>query len=191
MKSTRRSLAIAALLGALFAPSVHAQPKGEGTSTTPAAASEKSHIKPVGERQIGKRERPTVKKKQEKAATNKREVRLSLQIPEKLRAVLLKRIDQRIARNNAKTKKLRLDAMKLLDKFIGESPEDSPSSSPKSGRSGSGPSVRRVPRASPGSKTWSAPTGWGRMRTPSSLSVATRDSRSGRSDSTAPIVSQR
>ncbi len=96
------------------------------TSSTAAARSEKSHIKPVAERQLGKRARPTVKQKQEKTASQKREVRLSLQIPANLKKILLAKIDKRIARNVAKTKKLRLQAMALLDKFIKESPEDSP-----------------------------------------------------------------
>jgi TolA-binding protein len=98
----------------------------EEKTETPAAAGEKSHIKPVAERQIGKRERPTIKKKKEKAKTAQREVRLSLQIPERLRAALMKRIDKRIARDVEKSAKLRLEAMKLLDKFINESPEDAP-----------------------------------------------------------------
>lgn len=94
--------------------------------SVPAAAGDKGRIKPKGERQIGVRERPTVKKKKEKTREAKREVRLSLQIPERLRATLMKKIDQRIVRNQAKAKKLRADAMKLLDKFITESPDDEP-----------------------------------------------------------------
>lgn len=120
-----RSWVVAPLLLCALAPGVVSAQDKDATST-PAAASDKGRIKPKGERQIGARERPTVKKKKEKSQSQKREVRLSLQIPERLRAALMKKIDLRIAKNQAKTKKLRVDAMKLLDKFINESPEDEP-----------------------------------------------------------------
>ncbi len=121
----RRFLFAPLILAALWPAPAGAQDK-DSPSSPPAAASDKGRIKPKAERQIGARERPTIKKKKETKQTQTREVRLSLQIPERLRAVLTKKIDQRIERNRAKTKKLRSDAMKLLDKFITESPDDEP-----------------------------------------------------------------
>jgi TolA-binding protein len=117
------AIAFCAVFGSGLA---RAADSGELSTPTPSAAGEKSHIKPVAERQIGAHERPTVKKKKEKTASDKREVRLSLQIPANLRAALMKKIDKRISRDVEKGKKLRGEAMRLLDKFINESPEDSP-----------------------------------------------------------------
>jgi len=124
-RSRIRRWVVGLSLLAAFIPQVSAADEKDTTST-PAAASDKGRIKPKAERQLGTRERPTVKKKKEKTKEQKREVRLSLQIPERLRAALTKKIDQRIARNQAKTKKLRLEAMRLLDKFLNESPDDAP-----------------------------------------------------------------
>jgi cellulose synthase operon protein C len=92
----------------------------------PALASEKSSIQPVGERKLGKRQRPTVKQKADEKAKGARDTRVSLQIPERLRAALKKKIDARIGRNIAQTRKHRAEAMRLLDKFIAETPEQSP-----------------------------------------------------------------
>jgi len=88
-------------------------------------ASESAHIKPAGERLIGAKERPTIKKKAAELARDQRGYRVSLQIPEALRAALAKKIDQRIQRNLVQEKKLRVEAMGLLAKFIDESPEGS------------------------------------------------------------------
>ena len=93
--------------------------------TAPTMAGESAHIKPAGERAIGTRERPTIKKKAAEQADAKRGYRVSLQIPEALRATLARKIDQRIARNLVAEKKLRVEAMGLLSKFIDESPEGS------------------------------------------------------------------
>jgi TolA-binding protein len=93
---------------------------------TPALAGESSKIKPAAERQLGAQARPTLKKKQEAKAETKREIRVSLQIPEALRPMLAKKIDQRIARNVERTRALRTEAHTLLEKFIQESPPDSP-----------------------------------------------------------------
>src|SRR3978361_42661 len=65
----------------------------------PTMAGESAHIKPAGERVIGAKERPTIKKKAAEEAGAKRGYRVSLQIPEALRATLAKKIDQRISRN--------------------------------------------------------------------------------------------
>lgn len=89
-------------------------------------AGEKSKIKPVGERRIGNQDRPTIKKKAEKAAEQRRATRISLQIPENLRAALERKIDRRISYDIQQTKKLRVESMRLLGKFIREAPEDSP-----------------------------------------------------------------
>ena len=95
------------------------------TSGTPTMAGESAHIKPAGERAIGTKERPTIKKKAAEQASAERGYRVSLQIPEALRATLARKIDQRIARNLVQEKKLRVEAMALLSKFIDESAEGS------------------------------------------------------------------
>src|SRR6478735_10200327 len=95
-------------------------------AAVPAAASESAHIKPAAERSLGGAERPTIKKKAEQKAQTTRGVRVSLQIPERLRQALAKKIDKRIERNIAESKELRGEAMKLLTKFINESPGDTP-----------------------------------------------------------------
>src|SRR5882724_7608586 len=94
-------------------------------SAAPSMAGESAHIKPAGERAIGTQERPTIKKKAAEQARDQRGYRVSLQIPEALRGILARKIDQRIARNLVQEKKLRIEAMGLLSKFIGESPEGS------------------------------------------------------------------
>src|SRR4051812_34648485 len=91
----------------------------------PTMAGESAHIKPAGERAIGSKERPTIKKKAAEQAQNQRGYRVSLQIPEALRATLARKIDRRIQRNLIQEKKLRGEAMGLLSKFIDESPEGS------------------------------------------------------------------
>ncbi len=91
------------IVAASVAPKLHAE-------EAPAMKAESSSIKPAAERQLGDRERPTVKKKQEQQAASDRSVRVSLQIPERLRAALAKKIDRRIATNIAETRKLRKEA---------------------------------------------------------------------------------
>ena len=118
----RRACGVAAfalLLG--FAGRAAAADSGE----PPSMAGESAHIKPAGERAIGTQERPTIKKKAAEAAQGKRSYRVSLQIPDALRAALAKKIDRRIQRNLIQEKKLRVEAMGLLSKFIDESPEGS------------------------------------------------------------------
>ena len=120
----RRSFGLVVLIGALSASAVGSA--AQDPSATPALAGESSRIKPAAERQLGAQSRPTIKKKEEKKAQQSREIRVSLQIPEALRPMLAKKIDQRIQRNLAATAKLRIEAHDLLQKFIVESPEDSP-----------------------------------------------------------------
>ncbi|MEZ4219678.1 MAG: tetratricopeptide repeat protein [Polyangiaceae bacterium] len=93
-------------------------------SQSPAMAGEKSSIKPVGERKLGARARPTHKKKVETKKRDARATRVSLQIPERLRATLERKIDARIAWNVEEQKKLRGQALKLLTKFVDEAPND-------------------------------------------------------------------
>jgi len=119
----RRAVPLALLLGAWAAPGVGRA--AQDPTATPALAGESSRIKPAAERQLGAQARPTIKKKEEKKAQQNREIRVSLQIPEALRPLLAKKIDQRIARNLEVTRKLRVEAHGLLEKFIAESPEDS------------------------------------------------------------------
>ncbi len=116
----RRAL-VFGLCAALYTGFAEAQP----ADTTPAVAAEKSQIKPVGERKLGARQRPTHKKKVSEQQKDARATRVSLQIPERLRKSLERRIDARIAWNIKAQKKLRNDAMVLLRKFVAESPEDS------------------------------------------------------------------
>ncbi len=96
----------------------------DGEVVKPAAASESAHIKPAPERQLTGVSRPTIKKKAEQKAQATRGARVSLQIPERLRKALAAKIDRRIERNIADSKKLRREAMGLLAKFIDESPAD-------------------------------------------------------------------
>src|SRR6188768_940704 len=118
--SFRRLSSCAALALLVFAStSAVALESGE----PPSMASESAHIKPAGERAIGTRERPTIKKKAAEQAREQRGYRVSLQIPEALRKTLAEKIDRRIQRNLAQEKKLRVEAMALLTKFIAESAE--------------------------------------------------------------------
>jgi cellulose synthase operon protein C len=119
----RRALGVATLVGALAAPSVLCA--AQDPNATPALAGESSIIKPAAERQLGAQTRPTLKHKEEAKAESRREIRVSLQIPEALRPLLAKKIDERIQRNIEATKALRVEAHGLLEKFIAESPEDS------------------------------------------------------------------
>jgi cellulose synthase operon protein C len=118
----RRHPLLAGLLALTLGSSAAGRAQAQEAGARPAMAGEKSTIKPVGERTIGKRERPTIKKKAEQKARDAKSGRISLQIPEMLRAALEKKIDRRIAYNVGQAKKLRLEAMRLLDKFIGETP---------------------------------------------------------------------
>src|SRR5450432_4840012 len=95
--SIRRACCCAAgvLWLALATRSARAAESGE----PPTMAGESAHIKPAGERAIGAQERPTIKKKAAEEAGAKRGYRVSLQIPEALRATLARKIDQRISRN--------------------------------------------------------------------------------------------
>ena len=122
-KSFRRACCCATggLWFAFALGTAHAAESGE----PPTMAGESAHIKPAGERAIGTKERPTIKKKAADQAKDQRGYRVSLQIPEALRATLAKKIDRRIQRNLIQEKKLRGEAMGLLSKFIDESPEGS------------------------------------------------------------------
>lgn len=124
MTRTTHRLKFRGACGALllaFAPAAYAAEAGE----PPSMAGESAHIKPAGERAIGAQARPTIKKKAAEVAQGKRSYRVSLQIPDALRAILAKKIDRRIQRNLVQEKKLRVEAMGLLTKFIDESPEGS------------------------------------------------------------------
>jgi TolA-binding protein len=115
--------AVGLYLLALAPGSVHA---AEGEVRRPAAAGESAHIKPAAERKLAGAERPTIKKKAAQKAQATRRARVSLQIPERLRKALAKKIDRRIEKNILESKKLRVEAMALLHKFIEESPADTP-----------------------------------------------------------------
>lgn len=121
---SRSLLTGSALLVGLLA--MAAPPPAFADQPTPALAGEKSSIKPVAERKLGPRKRPTVERRAEKDARRERATRVSLQIPERLRATLARKIDQRISRNIVQAKKLRGEAIGLLEKFVAESPKDAP-----------------------------------------------------------------
>ncbi len=95
----------------------------QADTAAPSMKGEKSSIKPVGERKLGKRERPTHKKRAAKKKRDARATRVSLQIPKRLRASLDRKIDARIAWNVGQQKRLRKQALKLLEKFVNESPK--------------------------------------------------------------------
>jgi TolA-binding protein len=95
------------------------------TGSAPAAGAT-SKVKPRGERSLGAVARPTVKKKSDEAKKEKRAGRVSLQIPERLRALLERQIDDRIERDTAAAADLRREAMALLLKFVAETPKDAP-----------------------------------------------------------------
>ena len=97
-----------------------------GAAETPAAAREHSSIKPAGERQIGQHARPTLKSKSDVKARSERGMRISMQIPDKLRLSLQNKIDARISRNIVQAKQLRREAVELLQKFLREAPPDTP-----------------------------------------------------------------
>jgi TolA-binding protein len=92
-------------------------------ASVPAASGATAKLKPRGERQLGVVARPTVKKKSEEAAKAKRAGRVSLQIPEAMRAMLERQIDDRIDRDVALTMDLRREAIVLLGKFVVETPK--------------------------------------------------------------------
>src|SRR5215831_12730909 len=109
-------------LGALAArPALAVESSASATATAAP-----SKLKPRGERQLAAVARPTVKKKDEAAAKAKREGRVSMQIPERMRALLEKQIDDRIDRDAAALKQLRREAMGLLVKFVAETPKTAP-----------------------------------------------------------------
>jgi tetratricopeptide (TPR) repeat protein len=118
----KRSFRLSALGGLLGVALIGAVARAEDA---PSMAGESAHIKPAGERQIGTQDRPTIKKKADAQASAQRGYRVSLQIPEALRDALGKKIDARVARDQLAQKRLRGEAMKLLGKFIDESPEGS------------------------------------------------------------------
>ena len=100
------------------------EPALAAVEATPRAIATSPSLKPRSERQIGKRERPTIKKRVETQKKSARERRVSLQIPERLRARLSERIDRRIGLNIEESKRLRREAHGLLTKLIRESPRD-------------------------------------------------------------------
>ncbi|HVU03014.1 MAG TPA: tetratricopeptide repeat protein [Polyangiaceae bacterium] len=126
---TRRNRRFAALSASLIAlaTAAPALAVGNDVSTSSAAASAApGKREPRAERQLGTVARPTVKKKDEAAAKEKRKGRVSMQIPENLREILEHKIDRRIDRDVELTKKLRLEATGLLLKFVEETPKDAP-----------------------------------------------------------------
>src|SRR6186713_385070 len=108
----------ACALGALLLSFASGSAWALSAGDAPTMAGESAHIKPAGERAIGTQERPTIKKKAAEQASQQRGYRVSLQIPEALRKTLAKKIDRRIQRNLSQEKKLRVEAMGLLSKFI-------------------------------------------------------------------------
>src|ERR1700753_4271177 len=79
----------------------------DAASASASATGASAKVKPRGERQVRAVARPIVKKKGEAAAKAKREGRVSMQIPERMRAMLERQIDDRIERDAAALKRLR------------------------------------------------------------------------------------
>ncbi len=94
------------------------------TEAAPLAAAESSKIRPAGERKLVTAERPTIKKRAREQAKGRRDLQVSLQIPERLRALLARKIERRIGRDIEQTRALRREAWTLLSRFIQDSPED-------------------------------------------------------------------
>jgi tetratricopeptide (TPR) repeat protein len=117
--------ASACAVGALVLAFAVSPARAAEATASPTMASESARILPAGERLVGSQERPTIKKKAAQQARDQRGYRVSLQIPEALRAILARKIDRRIQRNLSQEKRLRGEAMSLLAKFIDESPEGS------------------------------------------------------------------
>ena len=115
------------LLGGALAGLLSLSGAANAQDEGPALKGESSSIKPVAERKLGKKKRPTVAKKKAEKEKKERSKQVSWQIPAKLRAALERKIDQRITRNIREAKKLRKEALVLLRKFIKESPESAPS----------------------------------------------------------------
>jgi TolA-binding protein len=112
-------------MGARAAPSTSALGL-DGATASASATGASAKVKPRGERQLAAVARPVVKKKGEETAKAKREGRVSMQIPERMRAMLERQIDDRIERDSAALKGLRREAMGLLVKFVGETPKTAP-----------------------------------------------------------------
>jgi TolA-binding protein len=83
---------------------------------------QRSALEPTAERQLGPVARPGASKARD-AARAKRSDRVGMQIPAELRRVFEAKIEQRITRDVAEIAKLRREAIKLLDQFIAETPE--------------------------------------------------------------------
>ncbi len=122
-----RRVVLSGALGLCLLASVSAPASAaEAERLRPTAAGESAHIKAAPERKLGPVERPTIKKKAEQKAQASRGARVSLQIPERLRKALARKIDRRIERDIVESKQLRAEAMLLLSKFIKESPDNTP-----------------------------------------------------------------
>lgn len=124
---TGRRVRHAGVLAALLAAPTLAHavtPAPEQAPGVAGAAGATSKVKPRGERQLAAVARPTVKKKGDDATRAKRAGRVSLQIPENLRAALERKIDDRIDRDVSVSKDLRREAMGLLVKFVAETPKE-------------------------------------------------------------------
>lgn len=95
------------------------------TTPAPAPVADGAKIRAGAERQLSVKSRPTIQQRKNERAKDRRALRVSLQIPEKLREILAQKIERRIGRDLEETRKLRREAWGLLDKFIREAPEDS------------------------------------------------------------------
>jgi TolA-binding protein len=124
----RRSSSSTVLAVALFATSAVAAPAADTRASAAASVTTTTAAKPKarGERQLAPVARPVVKKKSEEATKAKRKSRVSLQIPENLRASLERQIEQRIERDLEESGKLRKEAISLLNLFVNETPKGAP-----------------------------------------------------------------
>jgi TolA-binding protein len=113
---------VPALLSMALAPNALAASSVDTASA--AATTTVAKPKARGERQLATVARPIVKKKGEEKANAKRKTRVSLQIPENLRAALERQIDARIEADVTESGKLRQEAIGLLTTFVAETPKD-------------------------------------------------------------------
>jgi TolA-binding protein len=125
-----RRLRIGAIAALSLAASL-AQAAPDKAATTPSMAAEKSQIKPAEEKSIGgdgKKEKPkgsdTNQASSADSTTAGRPAMRGPRMPEALRKQLKAQLDARIERDVVGIKKLRVEAIELLDTFIKESPRE-------------------------------------------------------------------
>src|SRR5258706_12649 len=130
MRRLRTGALVGLCLAASLPPESGAQAAPDKSVTTPSMAAEKSQIKPAEEKSIGgdgKKEKPKGSGNQATSADSTSAGRPAMRgprIPDALRKQLKAQLDARIERDVIGIKKLRIEAIELLDTFIKESPRE-------------------------------------------------------------------